>query len=125
MTIVCYFHNSIVIYSYRDQLVVQLEKSQDMLVNFQQELTASEQELQRQRQENQRLKEGGRSPQPSSHESQRLQAEIQALKQKLQETAARGDTEMEQWRKVVEQEKNRADQAEKNVGELHKKIQVI
>lgn len=57
-------------------------------------------------------------------ESQRLQAEIQALKQRLQETGARGDNELEQWRKVVEQEKNRADQAEKAANEMHKHVQV-
>lgn len=39
----------------RDQLIQQLEKSQDMLMNFQQELNATEQELQRQREENKRL----------------------------------------------------------------------
>lgn len=36
----------------RDQLVVQLEKSQEMLMNFQKELNGAEQELQRLRQEN-------------------------------------------------------------------------
>lgn len=39
---------------FRDQLIQQLEKSQDMLMNFQQELTATEQELQRQREDNKR-----------------------------------------------------------------------
>lgn len=39
----------------RDQLIQQLEKSQDMLMNFQQELNATEQELQKQREENKRL----------------------------------------------------------------------
>lgn len=39
---------------HRDQLIQQLEKSQDMLMNFQQELNATEQELQRQREENKR-----------------------------------------------------------------------
>lgn len=38
----------------RDQLIQQLEKSQDMLMNFQQELNVTEQELQRQREENKR-----------------------------------------------------------------------
>lgn len=62
--------------------------------------------------------------QGNPQESQRLQAEIQALKQRLQETGARGDNELEQWRKVVEQEKNRADQAEKAATEMHKHVQV-
>lgn len=61
---------------------------------------------------------------PNTPETQRLQAEIHALKQRLQETGARGDNELEQWRKVVEQEKNRADQAEKAATEIHKHVQV-
>lgn len=65
-----------------------------------------------------------KSPSGNPQESQRLQAEIQALKQRLQETGARGDNELEQWRKVVEQEKNRADQAEKAANEMHKRVQV-
>lgn len=40
-------------------------------------------------------------------------AENNALKQRLQETGARSENELEQWRKVVEQEKARADQGEK------------
>lgn len=35
-------------------MIQQLEKSQDMLMNFQQELNVTEQELQRQREENKR-----------------------------------------------------------------------
>lgn len=68
-----------------------------------------------------------KSPQQSHHpqESQRLQAEINALKQRLQETGARGENELDQWRKVVEQEKNRADQSEKAANEMHKHVQVI
>lgn len=38
----------------RDQLVLQLEKSQEMLMNFQKELNNTEQELQRLRGENQK-----------------------------------------------------------------------
>lgn len=40
----------------RDQLVIQLEKSQDMLMNFQQELNHSEAELEKHKQEVARLK---------------------------------------------------------------------
>lgn len=50
---------------------------------------------------------------PTPAENQRLLAENNALKQRLQETGARSENELEQWRKVVEQEKTRADQAEK------------
>lgn len=56
---------------------------------------------------------GQRNLPPTPAEQQRLVAEINALKQRLQETGARSENELEQWRKVVEQEKNRADQAEK------------
>lgn len=67
-----------------------------------------------------------KSPQQGHHpqESQRLQAEINALKQRLQETNSRGEHEMEQWRKVVETEKNRADQSEKAANEMHQHVQV-
>lgn len=67
-----------------------------------------------------------KSPQQNHHpqESQRLQAEINALKQRLQETGARGENELDQWRKVVEQEKIRADQSEKAANEMHKHVQV-
>lgn len=44
---------------------------------------------------------------------------------RLQETGARGDNELEQWRKVVEQETTRADQAEKTAQDLQKRIQVM
>jgi hypothetical protein len=117
----------------RDQLIMQLEKSQDMLMSFQQELNASELELQRTREENRRLKNSPQHPQQPKlpvhpHHQQEMQAmktEIARLTQMLQETGARGDNELEQWRKVVEQEKNRADQAEKTAGELHKRVQVF
>jgi vacuolar-type H+-ATPase subunit I/STV1 len=62
--------------------------------------------------------------QPNSQEMQNLKSEIARLKQLLQETGSRGDNELEQWRKVVEAEKNRADQAEKAATELHKRVQV-
>lgn len=58
---------------------------------------------------------------PTPAENQRLLAENNALKQRLQETGARSENELEQWRKVVEQEKARADQGEKaaQVGSKH------
>lgn len=42
---------------------------------------------------------------PPTPDQQRLIAEINALKQRLQEGGARSENEVEQWRKVVEQEK--------------------
>lgn len=49
-----FFFLNVFIHLDRDQLIQQLEKSQDMLMNFQQELNATELELQRQREENKR-----------------------------------------------------------------------
>lgn len=80
--------------------------------------------MQQQQQLQQQQQRGGQPHQTSPAEAQRLQAEIQALKQRLQETGARGENELEQWRKVVEQEKNRGDQAEKAANDMHKRIQV-
>lgn len=62
---------------------------------------------------------------PPTPDTQRLVAEINALKQRLQETGARSENELEQWRKVVEQEKMRADQAEKAAQELMKRTQAL
>lgn len=62
---------------------------------------------------------------PPTPDTQRLVAEINALKQRLQETGARSENELEQWRKVVEQEKTRADQAEKAAQELMKRTQAL
>lgn len=78
----------------------------------------AQQQLQQQQQPN------ARPNQTTPNEAARLQAEIQALKQRLQETGARSENELEQWRKVVEQEKGRADQNEKAAQEMHKRIQV-
>lgn len=61
----------------------------------------------------------------NSQETQNLKTEVARLKQMLQDTGSRGDNEMEQWRKVVEQEKVRADQAEKAAAELHKRVQLM
>lgn len=81
------------------------------------------QQLQQQQQQ-QPPQPGPRQNQTSPAEANRLQAEIQALKQRLQETGARSENELEQWRKVVETEKGRADQNEKTAQEAHKRIQV-
>lgn len=83
-------------------------------------LVQQHQQLQQQQQQ----QPGARPNQTSPAEANRLQAEIQALKQRLQETGARSENELEQWRKVVEQEKGRADQNEKAAQEMHKRIQV-
>lgn len=135
----------------RDQLVVQLEKSQDMLMNFQQELNKSEEELERQRAEVARLKaeqkkitqdvERGtkdildnRDREIGKLQQQLAQAQkdrdthrqrADKAEKRLQESGARGDNELEQWRKVVETETARADQAEKIASDLQKRIQVM
>jgi RIM-binding protein of the cytomatrix active zone. len=133
----------------RDQLVIQLEKSQDMLMNFQQELQQSESELQREREENRRLKgEQRRMPQDvdrgtkemldnKDRELGRLQQQVQTVQKErdkekdrceklekvLQQIGVQGDLEIEQWRKAVETERARADAAEKTVSDLQKRVQ--
>lgn len=151
----------------RDQLVIQLEKSQDMLMNFQQELNHSEAELEKHKQEVNRLKteqkrmsqdveKGGwhqfiiisrniRVLLGTKEVLENRDREIANLRQQLQqaqkerdthkqraekaekmvhESGTRGDAELEQWRKVIEQETKRADQAEKTSQDLQKRIQV-
>lgn len=66
-----------------------------------QELEKRLQELEKQKQPQQ----PGQRNLPPTPDQQRLIAEINALKQRLQETGARSENEVEQWRKVVEQEK--------------------
>ncbi|KAG5882397.1 hypothetical protein JTB14_020537 [Gonioctena quinquepunctata] len=135
----------------RDQLVMQLEKSQDMLMNFQQELNHSEAELEKQKAEVARLKaeqkkmgqdmERGTKDILDNRDKEiaKLQQQLQALQKErethrqradkaeklLHESGARGDSELEQWRKVVQQETDRADQAEKAAQDLQKRIQVM
>lgn len=126
----------------REQLVLQLEKSQEILMNFQKELQNAETELQKTREENRKLRNGQPVAPAAPAEIQAMQKEIQALQQKLlesekalaavgtqqqqQQQAAAGASreEIEQWRKVIEQEKNRADMADKAAQEMHKRIQV-
>lgn len=71
------------------------------LVQQHQELEKRLQELEKQKQPQQ----PGQRNLPPTPDQQRLIAEINALKQRLQETGARSENEVEQWRKVVEQEK--------------------
>lgn len=67
-----------------------------------QEVEKRLQELEKQKQPPQ---QPGQRNLPPTPDQQRLIAEINALKQRLQETGARSENEVEQWRKVVEQEK--------------------
>ena len=63
-----------------------------------------------------------RSPQ----QIQQMQQEIARLQQMLQESGSRGNgnaAELEQWRKVIEQEKARADKAEMAIQEFQKHAQ--
>lgn len=71
------------------------------LVQQHQELEKRLQELEKQKQPQQ----PGQRNLPPTPDQQRLVAEINALKQRLQESGARSENEVEQWRKVVEQEK--------------------
>lgn len=87
-------------------------------------LQQQHQQLLEQEQKNKPPQPGSRNL-PPTPDTQRLVAEINALKQRLQETGARSENELEQWRKVVEQEKIRADQAEKAAQELIKRTQAL
>lgn len=73
------------------------------LVQQHQEVEKRLQELEKQKQQPQ--PQPGQRNLPPTPDQQRLIAEINALKQRLQETGARSENEVEQWRKVVEQEK--------------------
>ena len=70
-------------------------------------LVQQHQELEKRLQEAEKAKpqQPGQRNLPPTPDQQRLIAEINALKQRLQETGARSENEVEQWRKVVEQEK--------------------
>lgn len=72
------------------------------LVQQHQEVEKRLQELEKQKQP---PPQPGQRNLPPTPDQQRLIAEINALKQRLQETGARSENEVEQWRKVVEQEK--------------------
>lgn len=74
------------------------------LVQQHQEMEKRLQELEKQKQQQPPQQPGQRNL-PPTPDQQRLIAEINALKQRLQETGARSENEVEQWRKVVEQEK--------------------
>lgn len=73
------------------------------LVQQHQEMEKRLQELEKQQKQPQ--PQPGQRNLPPTPDQQRLIAEINALKQRLQETGARSENEVEQWRKVVEQEK--------------------
>lgn len=59
------------------------------------------------------------------HEYQQIKVENARLKQMIQEISNRGGTEVDQWRKLVEQEKLRADKAETDVKQCHQQLQVV
>lgn len=70
-------------------------------------LVQQHQELEKRLQESEKKQpqQPGQRNLPPTPDQQRLIAEINALKQRLQEIGARSENEVEQWRKVVEQEK--------------------
>lgn len=57
------------------------------------------------------------------HEYQQIKVENARLKQMIQEISNRGGSEVDQWRKLVEQEKFRADKAEADIKQFQQQLQ--
>lgn len=103
----------------RDQLVRQLEKSQDMLLSFQQDLNMTESELKRVSNENRRLREESMSSEKGMMESK--EREIRNLNDKMR-TIERDHDELIQRES---REKIKADRAERELGTLKTQIEVL
>lgn len=58
------------------------------------------------------------------NEYQQIKVENARLKQMIQEISNRGGGEVEQWRKLVDQEKHRADKAESEIKSCQQQLQV-
>lgn len=89
-----------------------------MLMHFQKELSNSEAEIKQFKDENIRLKGS------LEHDYQQIKVENARLKQMIQEISNRGGSEVDQWRKLVEQEKGRADKAENDIKQVSQQLQV-
>lgn len=103
----------------RDQLVRQLEKSQDMLLSFQQDLNMTENELKRVSNENRRLKEEAGSSEKGMMESK--EREIKHLNDKVR-TMERDYDELLQRES---REKIKADRAEREIANLKNQIETL
>ncbi len=102
--------------SERDQLVRQLEKSQDMLLSFQQDLNLTENELKRVAGENKRLKDESEKSERGVLESK--EKEIRSLNDRIRAMEYDYDDALQKHAR----EKMKADKAERDVTSLQNKI---
>lgn len=103
----------------RDQLVRQLEKSQDMLFSFQQDLNLTENELKRVSGENKRLKEEAEKTENGVLESK--EKEIRSLNDRIRAMEFDYDDALQKQAR----EKIKADKAEREVVQLQTKIEQL
>merc|ERR1739844_674883 len=101
----------------RDQLVRQLEKSQDMLLSFQQDLNMTENELKHVANENRRLKEESGASEKGIMESK--EREIRNLSEKVRTMEFGYDELLQKEGK----EKIKADRAEREIIQLEQRLQ--
>merc|ERR1711997_1078441 len=101
----------------RDQLVRQLEKSQDMLLSFQQDLNMTENELKHVANENRRLKEEAGASEKGIMESK--EREIRNLSEKVRTMEFEYDELLQKEGK----EKIKADRAEREIIQLEQRLQ--
>merc|ERR1712226_884881 len=101
----------------RDQLVRQLEKSQDMLLSFQQDLNITESELKHVANENRRLKDEAGASEKGIMESK--EREIRNLSEKVRTMEFEYDDLLQKEGK----EKIKADRAEREIIQLEQRLQ--
>merc|ERR1712061_956142 len=104
----------------RDQLVRQLEKSQDMLLSFQQDLNLTESELKRANDENRRLREETTlTPDKSILDSKEKQ--IKKLNEKIRNL----EKDYDEALNAKDEQKMRADRAEREKQPLSNKVEAL
>merc|ERR1712141_554610 len=101
----------------RDQLVRRLEKSQDMLLSFQQDLNITESELKHVANENRRLKDEAGASEKGVFESK--EREIRTLSEKIRTMEIEFDDLLQKEGK----EKIKADRAEREIIQLEQRLQ--
>lgn len=103
----------------RDQLVRQLEKSQDMLLSFQQDLNLTENELKRITAENRRLKDESDKSERGILESK--EKEIRNLNDKVRAMEFDYDDALQRHAR----EKIKADKAERDIAQMQSRIDML
>lgn len=105
----------------RDQLVRQLEKSQDMLLSFQQDLNLTESELKRANDENRRLREESALGMPDKSIMESKEKQIKKLNEKIRNLEADYDSACN----AKDEQKMRADRLEREKAPLSKKVEAL